>query len=177
MKLLMLIDLQKDFAEGGALAVNGATALIPKINKLIKEGRFDKIVATKDWHPKQHKSFTEAGGLWPPHCVSDTDGATFIAGLDTSKINETFTKGTDIGIEAYSAIKDEKNNVNKRLANLLKEADVTIVGIATDYCVRQHALDAKEYAASVTVILDCCAGVGSTDNAINDMKAAGVIVR
>ena len=120
MNALIIVDMQNDFVEGGALPVAGGKALIPVINRL--QPRFDLVVATQDWHPPSHKSFAtnhpgkavfesvDLNGLpqtlWPDHCVQHSLGADFVAGLDQSRWGRVFQKGTDREIDSYSGFFD-----------------------------------------------------------------------
>lgn len=173
---LILVDIQNDFCPGGSLAVKDGDAVVPVVNELQK--RFDLIVATKDWHPPGHASFVS---LWPPHCVQETAGAEFVAALDTSRIARVFLKGTDLEIDSYSGFFDNEHRRATGLGDYLKERgvrDVTVVGLATDYCVKFTALDAVMLGFNTTVVIDACRGVeveeGDTARAIEEMSAAGV---
>ncbi|HEY9403141.1 MAG TPA: nicotinamidase [Pyrinomonadaceae bacterium] len=173
---LILIDIQNDFCPGGSLAVKEGDAVVPLVNELQKH--FDLIVATKDWHPVGHSSFAS---LWPPHCVQGTAGAEFVAGLDTSRVARVFLKGTDVEIDSYSGFFDNEHRRATGLGDYLKErgvSDVFIAGLATDYCVKFSALDARMLGFDTTVVADACRGVevheGDTARAIEEMAAAGV---
>ena len=118
MKALIVVDVQNDFLPGGALEVKHGDKIIPIINKII--GKFELIIATKDWHPHNHKSFASQHirknpgdiiklknldqVLWPDHCVQGTDGAEFSKDLDQSKIKKVFVKGTEIEIDSESGL-------------------------------------------------------------------------
>ncbi|HYG11777.1 MAG TPA: nicotinamidase [Pyrinomonadaceae bacterium] len=173
---LIVVDIQNDFCPGGSLAVKEGDAVVPVINELQK--RFPLVVATKDWHPKGHSSFAT---LWPPHCVQETAGAEFVAGLDTSRFARVFLKGTDMEIDSYSGFFDNEHRRATGLGDYLKErgvTDVTIAGLATDYCVKFTALDAVMLGFNTTVVVDACRGVevseGDTARAVEEMAAAGV---
>lgn len=175
MNALILVDIQNDFCPGGSLAVREGDRIVPLVNELQK--RFELVVATKDWHPPGHSSFET---LWPPHCVQETTGAEFVSELDTSRIARTFLKGTDIEIDSYSGFFDNEHKRATGLGDYLKArgvTDVTIVGLATDYCVKFTALDAVMLGLNTTVIVDACRGVevqeGDTRRAIEEMSAAG----
>ena len=175
---LILVDIQNDFCPGGSLAVKEGDRIVPVVNELQKH--FALIVATKDWHPVGHSSFAS---LWPPHCVQETAGAEFVAGLDTSRVARVFLKGTDIEIDSYSGFFDNEHRRATGLGDYLKErgvTDVTIAGLATDYCVKFTALDAVMLGFNTTVVADACRGVelthGDTARAIAEMAAAGVRV-
>jgi nicotinamidase/pyrazinamidase len=173
---LLLIDIQNDFCPGGSLAVKEGDAIVPVVNELQK--RFPLVVATKDWHPPGHSSFVS---LWPPHCVQETAGAEFVAELDTSRVARTFLKGTDLEIDSYSGFFDNEHRRATGLGDYLKERGVTnvvIAGLATDYCVKYTALDARMLGFDTTVVVDACRGVevqeGDTARAVAEMAAAGV---
>jgi nicotinamidase/pyrazinamidase len=173
---LILVDLQNDFCPGGSLAVKDGDKIVPVVNELQK--RFELIVATRDWHPAGHSSFVS---LWPPHCVQETAGAEFVAALDTSRIARVFLKGTDLEIDSYSGFFDNEHRRATGLGDYLKErgvTEVTIAGLATDYCVKFTALDARMLGFETSVVVDACRGVevreGDTERAIEEMSAAGV---
>jgi nicotinamidase/pyrazinamidase len=173
---LVLVDIQNDFCPGGSLAVSEGDRVVPVVNELQKH--FDLIIATKDWHPAGHSSFAS---LWPPHCVQETAGAEFVAGLDTSRVARVFLKGTDTEIDSYSGFFDNEHRRATGLGDYLKErgvTDVVIVGLATDYCVKYTALDAVMLGFKTTVVVDACRGVevqeGDSARALEEMAAAGV---
>lgn len=195
MRVLLLVDIQNDFLPGGALAVPEGDTIIPVVNKLI--GHFDLVIATQDWHPPDHGSFAsnhpgkkigemiELHGLpqvlWPDHCVQNTEGAKFSKELKTSKINKIFQKGTDKEIDSYSGFFDNGHKKSTGLDNFLKEKGVTelyITGLATDYCVKYTALDARKLGFRTYLVVDACKGVnlmpGDVENAIKTMADAGV---
>src|SRR5436305_14925477 len=138
---LLIIDFQNDFWPGGALPVPDGDAIAARVRELIDSGRFDLVVATRDWHPADHASFKEQGGPWPPHCVQDSPGAELHGSLDRSRIDYIVDVGAGREDEGYSGF--EKSN----LAEILREHGieaVTVVGLAPDYCVRARSLDAVE---------------------------------
>ncbi|MDY3520534.1 bifunctional nicotinamidase/pyrazinamidase [Riemerella anatipestifer] len=159
-KALIVVDVQNDFCEGGALAVPNANEIIPYINLLIEENQYDKIIFTQDWHPANHKSFASNNGkkvgetislngvpqfMWPDHCVENSFGAEFHKDLDTSKVDYIVKKGKNPEIDSYSAFQDNNHFMKTGLADYLKENDiqlVEIVGLALDYCVKYTCLDA-----------------------------------
>ncbi|MDY3362966.1 bifunctional nicotinamidase/pyrazinamidase [Riemerella anatipestifer] len=159
-KALIVVDVQNDFCEGGALAVPNANEIIPYINLLIEENQYDKIIFTQDWHPANHKSFASNNGkkvgetislngvpqfMWPDHCVENSFGAEFHKDLDTSKVDYIVKKGKNSEIDSYSAFQDNNHFMKTGLADYLKENDiqlVEIVGLALDYCVKYTCLDA-----------------------------------
>jgi nicotinamidase/pyrazinamidase len=178
MDALILVDIQNDFCPGGSLAVKEGDHIVPIVNELQK--RFELVVATKDWHPPGHSSFES---LWPPHCVQNTEGAEFVAGLDTTRIAHTFLKGTDPAVDSYSGFFDNEHKLSTGLGDWLRAQGVTrvtIAGLATDYCVKFTALDALRLGFETTVVRDACRGVevnaGDTERAVEEMRAAGARV-
>ena len=197
MRTLIVVDVQVDFIEGGALAVPGGEEVVPVINRLQSE--FDLIVATQDWHPRSHASFAanhpgkqpfdhiELHGLpqtlWPVHCVQGTPGAEFAPGLDRSRWDHVFQKGTDAEIDSYSGFFDNGHRRTTGLGEYLRGrgvTEVTVVGLATDYCVKFTALDARGEGLGVRVLTEACRGVeiqpGDCARALDEMRAAGVRV-
>jgi len=196
-KALILVDIQNDFCPGGALAVANGDEVVPVANKLAH--RFDLVVATQDWHPRDHGSFaanhpgTEPGQvidldgldqvLWPVHCVQGSDGAAFRADFDTRWVNEVFRKGTDPGIDSYSGFYDNGHRQATGLADYLREKGVGavyVLGLATDYCVKFTALDAVSAGFDTYLVEDGCRAVelqeGDAERAIDRMREAGVTV-
>jgi nicotinamidase/pyrazinamidase len=173
---LLVVDVQNDFTPGGALGVPGGDAVVPRINALIASGRFARVYATRDWHPLDHGSFVTADppGPWPVHCVQGTPGAQLRADLDADGIDEVIDKGRDRTTEGYSAF-DATG-----LAETLRAAGidaVTVVGLATDYCVRATALEALQAGFAVTVDAAATRPVdvrpGDGDRALQEIRAAG----
>ena len=197
MKALILVDIQNDFLPGGGLAVPEGDAVVPVANRV--QSAFELIVATQDRHPANHGSFAvnhpkrkpgemiELDGLaqilWPVHCVQNTAGAAFAPGLETRRINRIFPKGTDAGIDSYSGFFDNGHRKATGLGDYLRArgvTDVYLLGLATDYCVKATALDARELGFTTHLIADGCRGVnlsaGDDDRAIKAMRAQGVRV-
>ncbi|MDA1001311.1 MAG: isochorismatase family protein, partial [bacterium] len=98
---LVVVDLQADFCPGGALAVPEGDQVIPQINRLLAIGGWRRVL-TRDWHPENHLSFQDRGGIWPPHCVAETRGAAFHAGLDSGAADAVVSKAAASDQEAYS---------------------------------------------------------------------------
>jgi len=195
MKALIVVDIQKDFLPGGALGVAGGDEIVAVVNRLM-EG-FPLVVATQDWHPPDHGSFAvnnpgkseygmgELGGLpqvmWPVHCVEGSEGAEFADGLDVGKIAKIFPKGTSAVVDSYSGFFDNDGKHSTGLAEWLRGAgvtDVTVCGLALDYCVKFTALDAVKEGFSTSLHLSACRGVnlvpGDVEKAVAGMRAAGV---
>ena len=191
---LLLIDLQNDFVEGGALPVRGGLDVVDVANRLMPE--FRHIIATQDWHPKDHQSFASEhlelaigdqfslDGLpqtvWPDHCVEHTDGAAFIDGLNRSKIDQVFRKGNDKRIDSYSGFFDNGYRHSTGLSEYLRQKGTEhlfVLGLATDYCVRATVMDAIAEGFGVTLVVDGCRGVdlqvGDVERSIEEMSQAG----
>ena len=170
----MIVDFQNDFTPGGALAVADGDAIAGRLNELAASGDFDLVVATRDWHPPEHGSFESQGGPWPVHCVQDTPGAELHPELDRSRVDVVVDKGQDPGAEGYSGFEATD------LETLLRERGIdrlTIVGLATDYCVKNTALDALRRGFEVTVDAGAVRGVdvneGDSERALEELRAAG----
>jgi nicotinamidase-related amidase len=171
---LLIVDFQNDFTPGGALGVDGGDAIAERVNQLAADDRFDLVVATRDWHPRDHGSFTEQGGVWPVHCVQDTAGAELFGGLDRAQVDVVVDKGQPVDTDGYSAFD------GTQLEALLRERGidtVTVVGLATDYCVKNTVLDARALGLGVEVDPAAIAAVdvepGDGQRAIDAMLAAG----
>jgi nicotinamidase/pyrazinamidase len=176
-RALIVVDFQNDFTPGGALAVAHGDEIAGRVNELAASGDFDLVAATRDWHPPDHGSFTEHGGIWPVHCVADTPGAQLHAALDTSLVDAIVDKGQDPSTEGYSGFQATA------LEQLLREHDideVTVVGLATDYCVKNTALDALRAGFGVTVDEAAVRGVdvdpGDSQRALDELREAGAVV-
>jgi nicotinamidase/pyrazinamidase len=171
---LVIVDFQNDFTPGGALAVPGGDAIAARLNELAEDTRFDVVVATRDWHPPDHGSFQDQGGPWPMHCVRDTDGAQLHPSLDRSKVDVIVDKGQDRDTEGYSGFE------GTNLGELLRDRGIeklTVVGLATDYCVKNTALDALRVGFDVEVDTDAVRGVevnlGDSERALAEVREAG----
>ena len=198
MKALLLVDLQKDFMPGGALAVSEGDEVVPVANRLSSSLNFDIMVITQDWHPPGHKSFAsnndgaevgqlgELGGKpqvwWPDHCVWNTPGSELHGNLLTGRANLIIRKGMDKEVDSYSGFFDNDGSP-VGLGDYLKErgvTDVYIMGLATDYCVKFTALDCAELGFNTHLVEDGCRAVNINPddgaNAIKEMKEAGIKV-
>lgn len=194
-RALILVDIQNDFLPGGALAVPDGDHVIEVANRLMNS--FELVVATQDWHPSDHGSFAsqhpdsnvgdliELNGLpqmlWPDHCIQNGDGAKFAASLNRRDDVHIFPKGTDKTIDSYSGFFDNGHRKATGLGEFLKAESVQrvfVLGLATDYCVKFTALDAKELGFETFLVEDGCRGVNlqPTDvaDAIAEMKSIGV---
>ena len=171
---LLIIDFQNDFCPGGALPVKDGDAIAPRVTELLDSGDFDLVVATRDWHPANHASFAEQGGPWPPHCVQGTPGAELHPSLDRSKIDYVVDVGAGQADEGYSGF--EKSELAQVLRRHGIDA-VTVVGLATDYCVRATALDALREGFATTVDRAGVRGIdvkpGDSERALGEIEAAG----
>ncbi len=194
-KALIIVDLQRDFLPGGALAVSQGDTIIPVINQLVTLP-FDVKVATQDWHPKDHGSFASVHKksvgnhillkntdqiLWPDHCIQDSFGAALSEDLALEKIDKIFYKGTTKDVDSYSAFFDNAHLKSTDLYEYLNEKgvnEVFIAGLATDYCVKYSALDALALKFKTHVIVDACKAVNLHENdeksALIEMKKAGI---
>jgi len=191
---LLLVDIQNDFIPGGSLVIPGGDEVVPIANRLSR--RFDLVLASQDWHPADHGSFaSQYGGrspgdvvelngleqvLWPDHCVQGSPGAEFVTGLDMTRVDRVFRKGTDPGVDSYSAFFDNGRRKSTGLADYLaqKEVDVLyVMGLATDYCVKFTVLDARREGLRTFVVEDGCRGVelraGDVAQALREMRDAG----
>ena len=191
---LIITDIQNDFCPGGALAVAEGDRIIPAINAI--SSRFDKCVATQDWHPLGHVSFASTHGkqpyeaisvdgseqvLWPDHCVPGTFGADFHKDLDVRAVDLIIRKGNDPLIDSYSTFLENDKKTVTGLHYYLQGMGITNVylcGLATDYCVYFSALDALTMGFQATVLLEACRGVdvpeGNVERAVSAMRDRGV---
>ncbi|MEM8559835.1 MAG: isochorismatase family protein [Bacteroidota bacterium] len=174
---LVVVDVQRDFCPGGALAVPEGDAVVPVLNRWIEEAevRGVPVFFTRDWHPQDHASFVAQGGPWPPHCVQDTEGATFHPDLLVPDGAPVISKATTAAAEAYSGFDTTD------LAAQLRAADVSRVwvgGLATDYCVRATALDALAEGFAVHLVPDGMRGItpDTSAAALAEMADAGAVL-
>jgi nicotinamidase/pyrazinamidase len=191
---LIVVDMQNDFCEGGALAVAGGNAIVPAVNRLI--ARHDHVILTQDWHPPGHASFASAWRdaqpfqtaqfpygpqtLWPDHCVQGTRGAEFHAELNTTKAQMVVRKGFHPGIDSYSAFRENDRMTRTGLDGYLKARGFTrlvFCGLALDYCVAWSAIDARQAGFDVAVVLEASAAIdleGSKRQKTIEMRQAGI---
>ncbi|HVO37980.1 MAG TPA: bifunctional nicotinamidase/pyrazinamidase [Spirochaetia bacterium] len=193
--ILLVVDVQNDFCPGGSLAVEQGDEVVPVINGIMS--KFDRVVATQDWHPRDHVSFAsnhpgrkaldmvDADGiqqvLWPDHCIQGTRGAELHPRLEVGRIELVLRKGMRRRLDSYSVFFENDHVTDTGLRWYLQGMGVDSVyvcGLATDYCVRASALDARRLGLNVTVIRDACRGVdfpnGNIQKAILEMEKAGV---
>jgi nicotinamidase/pyrazinamidase len=196
-RALVVVDLQNDFMPNGALAVTEGDETVPVANRLMQG--FSIVLATQDSHPPHHGSFvTEHPGkkvgdvieldglpqeIWPVHCVEGSPGAEFHPDLDTRTIQRVFRKGRDERVDSYSAFFDNAHKRDTGLAAYLREHGVraiTVLGLATDYCVRFTCLDALGLGLAVQVVPAGCRGVnlkpGDGERALRELVERGVVL-
>jgi nicotinamidase/pyrazinamidase len=185
-KVLLIIDLQRDFCPGGALAVPEGDTIVPLVNKLMREGGYDLKIATLDWHPENHGSFADNHPgkklfevidlegvpqvLWPRHCVQGTVGAEFHPHFDAHALNYIVKKGLRPLVDSYSGFFDNQKRGSTELLDILKseaarrgeaaeDIELHIVGLALDYCVAFTALDAADLKLKASVVVDATRAV------------------
>jgi nicotinamidase/pyrazinamidase len=193
---LIVIDVQNDFCPGGALAVPGGDEIVPGINTLMRD--FDYVILTQDWHPAGHSSFASSHPgkapydavempygpqvLWPDHCVQGSEGAAFHADLDTDRAALIQRKGMNPAIDSYSAFFENDQTTPTGLDGALRSLGIdtlTMVGLATDFCVAYSAIDAARLGFDVSVRTDLCRAIdldGSLNNALAEMREKGVTI-
>lgn len=196
MKALILIDIQNDFLPGGSLAVKNGDEIIPVVNRL--QQHFDLVLATQDWHPRNHLSFASSfpgkepgdhvdlGGvdqaLWPDHCVQDTPGAEWPRELHTDKIVRVIRKGIDPAIDSYSGFYDNQHRRATGLHDLLRKHGISflvLTGLAADVCVKYTALDALKLGYEVFLVEDATRAVGGDKvlrETLNELREKGARV-
>ena len=194
MQALIVIDVQNDFCPGGALAVPEGDKIVQGINALMPE--FDAVILTQDWHPAGHLSFATAHNdrapydmidmpygpqvLWPDHCIQGSMGAKFHMELQQDRADLIIRKGYNPAIDSYSAFFENDHETPTGLEGYLRTrsiTELTLVGLALDFCVNYSAVDAAKLGFDVTVRRDLCRAIdlnGSLDAAIEGMKDAGV---
>ncbi|HOD50807.1 MAG TPA: nicotinamidase [Candidatus Hydrogenedentes bacterium] len=176
---LIVVDIQKDFCRGGALAVEDGDAVVPVLNRLIP--KFGCVVFTRDWHPVNHCSFDDEPRFedksWPPHCVADTPGAEFHKDLKLPSHAIVINTATEPDEEAYSGFHgtELKERLNERGV-----ARVFVGGLATDYCVKYTVLDAIREGFEVVLVEDACRGIdiprGTAAEALAEMRQTGAVL-
>ena len=190
-KALLIIDLQNDFLENGALAVPKSNEIIPIINEVARA--FNLVLASFDWHPKNHISFASTWGkkpgevhngqiLWPNHCIQNSTGAQFPETFNRNVVDRVFYKGFKENVDSYSIFIDQNRMPASESYSFLQAKGIEelyIAGLATDYCVLASVLDALLLGYKVTVISDACRAVNVQDHdeskAISKMKDRGAL--
>ena len=192
MHALLVIDVQNDFCPGGALAVAGGDEIVAGINAAMAD--FDAVILTQDWHPAGHSSFASSHDatpmsvmqmpygpqvLWPDHCIQGSNGAAFHPGLASDRADMIVRKGYNPAIDSYSAFFENDHTTPTGLEGYLRTRGIsrlTLVGLATDFCVNYSAVDAANLGFDVTVDMALCRAIdfdGSLKAAIAGMQSAG----
>ena len=196
-RALIVVDVQNDFCPGGALAVEDGDQVVDPINKMISD--FDHVILTQDWHPEGHLSFASQHDgkspfeqsimpygdqtLWPDHCVQGSQGAEFHSGLNWTKAEMVVRKGYRREIDSYSAFFENDKKTPTGLSGYLKErgiSQLTMAGLATDFCVAFSAIDAASLGFDVEVILPACRAIdleGSLNASMTAMRDVGVMLK
>jgi nicotinamidase/pyrazinamidase len=191
---LIVVDMQNDFCEGGALAVPGANGILPLVNRLI--ARHDHVILTQDWHTPRHASFASSWPgaepfttmkfpygqqtLWPDHCVQGTKGAEFHPELEATKAQMIVRKGFHAGIDSYSAFRENDRMTRTGLDGYLKARGftrLTICGLALDYCVAWTAIDGRQAGFDIAVVVEATAAIdldGSRRRMLSEMRQGGI---
>ncbi len=195
-KALVVVDVQNDFLETGALPVKDGSEVIPAINKLLP--KFDVVAVTQDWHPEEHISYATSHqgknpyettdvsygkqALWPEHCKAGTKGAELATGLALTGNEHYIKKGTEANFDCYSAIKDATGKEISDLVPWLHGKDIAevyVCGLATDFCVCETAIDLAKAGFKTFIVTDASRPVdvnGSLEKAEEKWKEAGVSV-
>lgn len=192
MNVFLIVDIQNDFLPGGSLAVKNGDRIIPLINRL--QEKFNLVVATQDWHPKDHKSFASnhpgkvpfdritLGGLnqvlWPDHCVQGSKGAAFSEEFNTNRVEAIFRKGMDPEIDSYSAFYDNGHKKSTGLADYLRGRNtdkIYMAGLARDYCVYYSVKDALREGFNIAVIEDASMPIdfNESEEKMNEIRQLG----
>jgi nicotinamidase-related amidase len=173
---LVIVDLQRDFLPGGALAVAQGDRVLTAISGYLKcfVSQRLPVFATRDWHPPDHCSFVQRGGPWPPHCIAGSAGAAFGDGLDLPADAVIVSKATTAERDAYSGFEGTDLQARLRQEHVSR---LFVGGLATDYCVLQTVMDARSLGFGVVLLGDAIAAVdanpGDGERAIDRMRAAG----
>jgi nicotinamidase/pyrazinamidase len=179
---LLIVDLQNDFCPGGALAVPDGDTIVPVANRAIAlfTAQGLPVIASRDWHPGITSHFKAFGGIWPRHCIQGTHGAGFHPELRLPQSAIIISKGSDPDRDDYSAFQ-ARDHQGRPLAEILESLEVRsihICGLATDYCVRETALDGIRRSIAVTLLIDGVKGVdltpGDSERALAEMRSIGV---
>jgi nicotinamidase/pyrazinamidase len=192
--VLIVIDVQNDFCTGGALAVPGGEKVVPAINRIAE--KFENVVLTQDWHPRDHVSFASNHAhkrpfdtielryglqvLWPDHCIQGTAGADFHRALETNRASLVLRKGIHRDIDSYSAFYENDRETTTGLASYLRErawGTLFFAGLAFDFCVRHSAEDARRAGFDAVVIEEACRGIdidGSVAATHHSFKTLGI---
>ncbi len=191
--VLIIVDMQNDFCLNGALPVPDGDSVVPVANRLMRQ--FPRCVITQDWHPVGHMSFASAYGalpftrigseeesriLWPDHCVAGSHGADFHPGLESSRASLILRKGLNQDLDSYSAFLESDGITSTGLSGWIRDLGLTTIvlaGLATDYCIKATALDARSLGLNVIIAMDGVRGVdakpGDSKKALAEMEFAG----
>ncbi len=176
---LLVVDVQRDFLPAGALPVLDGDAVVPRLNAYMAtfSAHDLPIFLTRDWHPPNHCSFKDQGGVWPTHCVQNTPGAEWPVELQIPPAARIISKGSDPGIEAYSGF---SGTILLELLRSLEVRRVFVGGLATDYCVHDTIMDACNQGFTVVLLADAVRAVnaeaGDATRAVREMIERGVSV-
>lgn len=172
---LVIVDVQHDFLPGGALGVAQGERIFDPIERLAP--RFARVYATRDWHPPDHSSFAHLGGPWPVHCVAESHGAAFHPRLPLDHVDLVVNKGIEVPTDGYSGFAATTLEDDLRAHGVRR---VFVCGLATDYCVKETALDARRAGFITVVLADASAAVevepGDEARALDELRAAGVSI-
>ncbi len=174
---LLVVEMQNDFCPGGALPVEEGDRVVPVLNRWIRAARERGIpvYASRDWHPRGHVSFVEAGGEWPPHCVQDTEGARFHIDLELPDDVVLVTKGVRFDRDQYSAFSETGLESRLRRDGVRR---LLVGGLALDVCVRATVLDALRAGLEVRLLVDATRPLSEEGGrrALEEMESAGAIL-
>lgn len=178
---LLVVDVQKDFCHGGALAVPDGDRVVPVLNRYVERLAVHglPVYASRDWHPAVSTHFKQYGGEWPPHCVAGSEGAGFHPDLRLPPSTVIITKGDEPDSQGYSAFEGKTSTGGSLLEDLRRRGihHLLVGGLATDYCVKHSVLGALRAGLDVTVLTDAIAAVevrpGDADRALKEMADAG----
>lgn len=193
-KALIIVDVQNDFCSNGALAVPEAEQIIPLINEL--SVNFSNVILTQDYHPANHTSFASNHKdkkpfdiiqlsygeqiLWPDHCIIGSSGSDFHPDLNITTAQAIIRKGVNPMVDSYSAFFENDKETQTGLFGYLKNkniTDITICGLATDFCVQYSALDAVTLGFKTKLKLSACRAIDLQDSlriSLDNMRNAGV---
>lgn len=208
MKVLLVVDVQRDFCAGGALVVPQGEEVVPVINRMMRSGEFDLIIATRDWHPAAHVSFADnhpgqtlfsridldgrPQTLWPRHCVQKSAGARFHPDLQTELFSHVIDKGTAVNVDSYSGFFDNARTQETALCEVIEreaakrgiaiaDVELTICGLALDYCVAATARDAAALGFKTAVVFDASRAVnlnpGDDIRTLRELQSIGVTIQ
>jgi nicotinamidase/pyrazinamidase len=179
---LLIVDVQNDFCPGGALAVKAGDEVVPALNRFMTTAKPRHVYASRDWHPSKTRHFKQFGGVWPIHCVQNSNGAAFNSRLKLPASVVVISKGMDPERDSYSAF-DGVDSSGVPLADRLKNDGIRrlyVGGLATDYCVRASVLSARQQGLDVVVLKDAVRPVnlkpGDDERALKEMAAAGATI-